>query len=192
MAGRVGTSQNPAPDKIIAPIDFERRRKAQLRKQARIDEANSDDFADSVQAYAHLHGLNAQQVLDDEKDARARGRAGSPGLADFLKGAKVEPATPATPQPANSLRRKASKASRRTVGAANSAGVAAGGAYGKPLTVARAGGVGVQAGGFILGVMAYAIGINYIRYGLPGVKAYLKAKLTNQTTPIATLAKGNA
>lgn len=191
MAGRVGTSQNPAPDKIIAPIDFERRRKAQLRKQARIDEANSDDFADSVQAYAHLHGLNAQEVLDNEKDARARGRAGSPGVADFLKDAKVEPAA-VTPEPSNSLRRKASKAARKTAGAANSAGAAAGGAYAKPLTVARAGGVGVQAGGFVLGVMAYAIGINYVRYGLPGVKAFFKAKLTNQTTPIATLAKGNA
>lgn len=39
-----------------------------------------------------------------------------------------------------------------------------------------------RGGGIMLGLVAYSIGINYLRNGWPGVKAWFAAKFLNQTT----------
>lgn len=40
----------------------------------------------------------------------------------------------------------------------------------------------VSAGSLVVGMMAYALGVNYLQHGWPGVTAWLKAKLMNQTS----------
>jgi hypothetical protein len=161
MASRVGTSQNPAPDKVIDPIKWERRRKAEARQQARIDEANTDEFAGHVQDYAHIHGLDAQQVLDTERAARARGNAGNRGLREHIEAqrgaAKTEPSTPTparAPSNATSLPRP-------------------------PASVRGAAG---SAGGFVLGLFLYGFILNGVRYGTAGLKAFAEAKFFNKVT----------
>lgn len=40
----------------------------------------------------------------------------------------------------------------------------------------------VSAGSLVVGMMAYAVGVNYLQHGWPGVTAWLKAKLMNKTS----------
>jgi hypothetical protein len=40
----------------------------------------------------------------------------------------------------------------------------------------------VSGGSIVVGLIAYAIGVNYLQHGWPGVTAWLKAKLMNQTS----------
>lgn len=40
----------------------------------------------------------------------------------------------------------------------------------------------VSGGSIAVGLIAYAIGVNYLQHGWPGVTAWLKAKLMNQTS----------
>lgn len=161
MASRVGTSQHPAPDQVVDPIKWERRRKAEARKQARIDEANTDEFASHVQDYAHLHGQNAQQVLDTERAARARGNAGNLGLNEHIKAqqaaAKAQPTEPGKP------------------------GEASGDVSSWKVPSSARGSVG-SAGGFVLGLFLYGFVLNGLRYGTAGLKAFAQAKFFNKIT----------
>lgn len=40
----------------------------------------------------------------------------------------------------------------------------------------------ISGGSIILGLVAYAIGVNYLQHGWPGVTGWLKAKLMNKTS----------
>lgn len=40
----------------------------------------------------------------------------------------------------------------------------------------------VHGGSLVVGLVAYAIGVNYLQHGWPGVTAWLKAKLMNKTS----------
>lgn len=64
-------------------------------------------------------------------------------------------------------------ASRSARGDALKGQVAAGGA--------KAGSVANDGAGFLLGLFAYALLANYLRYGVPGVKGWLSAKFINST-----------
>jgi hypothetical protein len=168
MSG-AATQSRPARDKVspeYSPIEFERRRKAENRKQARMDEAETDDFANQVQAYAHFNGKNAQEELDREKKYRRTGKGRNPGLGMWLDQAKKDapgppsdPETPATPKKA----------------AAPSP--AAGPTFSVPGGVQQ---TASSAGGFVLGLILYGVVISGLKYGVAGVKAYASAKLFNK------------
>lgn len=43
--------------------------------------------------------------------------------------------------------------------------------------------IGASSGSILLGMAAYAVAVNYVRYGMAGVKAFASAKLFNKVTP---------
>jgi hypothetical protein len=176
------TQSRPARDKVnpvYPPIEFERRRKAEIRKQARMDEAETDDFANNVQAYAHLNGKNAQEELDREKRYRRTGKGGNPGLHLFLDQGKREQAaadaknTPKPPKPAQPKKTQQGNGFSASLGKST-----------VPTTIrkapATAGAVVGSAGGFTLGLILYGLVISGVKYGTAGIKGYLSAKLFNK------------
>lgn len=54
------------------------------------------------------------------------------------------------------------------------------GKVGKSAPIQRGGTAAVHGGSIVVGLMGYALVINYLRYGSAGVKAWLKAKLVNK------------
>lgn len=86
-----------------------------------------------------------------------------------------EPAEP-SPPPAGPRRRRSA---RQT--AASAAGRV--GSVGVPQRVPVVGGATVDDGaGLVLGMLAWVITVQYLRGGMPGVKAWLRAKFLNQTS----------
>jgi hypothetical protein len=179
------SSSAPARDKVnpvYSPIEFERRRKAEIRKQARMDEAETDDFANNVQAYAHFNGKNAQEELDREKRYRRTGKGGNPGLRLFLEQGKRDQNTgdaknaPKPPKPAAAATVKKTQPGKGFQASLNKSIV--------PKTArsapATAGVVVGSAGGFALGLVTYGLIISGVKYGTAGVRAYASAKLFNK------------
>jgi hypothetical protein len=188
MSG-AATQSRPARDKVnpvYSPIEFERRRKAEIRKQRRMDEAETDDFADSVNAYAALNGKNAQEELDREKRYRRTGKGGNAGLHDFLDHGKLQAKVDAKPTatPAKNPGKPPSSGAGRPAKTQPSRGFSP--------TAAISSGAS-SAGGFTLGLLLYGVALSGFKYGMAGVKAYASAKLFNKVlagpwggTPSAT------
>lgn len=106
--------------------------------------------------------------------ARARRGEAAPKYAGKRSGPENAPGSPQRDQAASDVRSPADASESPAAATTASPPGAAG------RIVRRASG---SAGGFTLGLLAYAIGVNYLRYGVPGVKALAQAKLFNNVTP---------
>src|SRR5690348_15052444 len=94
-ARRRGSSNDPVED-VISPIEFDRRygrpaARSDKRFRDRMREANSDEFAALAQAYAHEHGLNTDDVLEEHKARVLDDEPTDPKFQEFIDAAGGTP-----------------------------------------------------------------------------------------------------
>lgn len=158
----LGTVKGGAPGKEA------RDRAAQLLEGDEL--INPEDIDDPEVRAAYTDGL-LEEEFGEKPSYRKNAKIGGPGSAGAHPGSSPKAPVPGRSGPAGG-QRGGSPTFARPAGSAGSS------LPHPTLTPSMSDGTG-----FALGLVLYALGLNYIRYGPPGVRGWLAAKFLNKPNP---------